>query len=950
MDKNYNPQYIEKLLYQEWNQCGYFKPNNDITLGNYCIMMPPPNITGSLHMGHAFQQTIMDILIRYKRMQGNNTLWQVGTDHAGIATQVVVENKIIIEEGKTRFNYNRDFLIDKILLWKRKYNKIITSQIKRLGNSVYWENERFTMDRGFSNAVKIAFINLYHDNLIYRGKCLVNWDIKLNTAISDLEIINYNCKGYIWYLRYILSDGVIFNNVNYLIIATTRPETIFGDSAIAVNSNDIRYKKLIGCFVYVPLIGRRIPIISDNYVNIKKGSGCLKLTPAHDFNDYKIGKFNNLLMINMFNFNGNIRKKTEIFNINGDISNNYCNKIPYIFQGLERFNARKLIINEFKRYGIFIYVKLYEYNIPYSDRSNSIVEPMLTNQWYLRAKLLVNQAIEVVKKGYIKFIPKKYERIYFNWMNNIQDWCISRQIWWGHRIPAWYDINNKIYVGYDELDVRKKYNLSSNFLLKQDSDVLDTWFSSSLWTFVSLGWPNNTFLLKTFHPTDLIVSGFDIIFFWIARMIMLTIYLVKDKNGKFQIPFKDVYITGLVLDDQGVKMSKSKGNVIDPLDIINGISLTNLLKKRNKNLLKPNLINEINKRTIKQFPNGIKSYGADALRITLASLASPGCDINWDMNRLEGYRNFCNKLWNASRFILFHTKNFIYDPDFNKKLLFLPDRWIILKFNKIVKIFSELLNKYRFDLAVHVLYEFIRNQFCDWYLESSKFVIFNKISNNLYGTQYTLLTILELLLRLSHPIIPYITETIWQRVKTILKISNTTIMLQHFPVYNNLLVYNNDIIYFKWIKKFVILIRSVRLDMNIKSSQLFDIILYNSTKNIGFFVNKYYDFIINFAKIKKIIFLTTNDVKPLSIVKLIDGAELLIPIKHLFDIKNESFRLINQILFINIKINFLIIKLSNFNFINKAPLIIVNKENIKLNNYIKIKIKLFKQFDLIFYS
>lgn len=813
LDKTYSPQEIEQPLYEHWEKQGYFKPNGDTSKESYCIMIPPPNVTGSLHMGHAFQQTIMDTLIRYQRMQGKNTLWQAGTDHAGIATQMVVERKIAAEEGKTRHDYGRDAFIDKIWEWKGESGGTITRQMRRLGNSVDWERERFTMDEGLSNAVKEVFVRLHKEDLIYRGKRLVNWDPKLRTAISDLEVENRESKGSMWHLRYPLADGAkTAEGKDYLVVATTRPETVLGDTGVAVNPEDPRYKDLIGKEVILPLVGRRIPILGDEHADMEKGTGCVKITPAHDFNDYEVGKRHALPMINILTFDGDIRSEAEVFDTHGEATDAFSNAIPAQFQGLERFAARKAVVAEFEKLGLLEEVKPHDLTVPYGDRGGVVIEPMLTDQWYVHTAPLAKVAIEAVENGEIQFVPKQYENMYYSWMRDIQDWCISRQLWWGHRIPAWYDEQGNVYVGRDEAEVRRDNNLGAEVALRQDEDVLDTWFSSGLWTFSTLGWPEQTDALKTFHPTSVVVSGFDIIFFWIARMIMLTMHFMKDENGKPQVPFKTVYMTGLIRDDEGQKMSKSKGNVIDPLDMVDGISLEALLEKRTGNMMQPQLAEKIRKRTEKQFPNGIEPHGTDALRFTLAALASTGRDINWDMKRLEGYRNFCNKLWNASRFVLMNTEGQDCGQNGGEMVLSLADRWILAEFNQTIKAYREAMDTYRFDLAAGILYEFTWNQFCDWYLELTKPVMNSGSEAELRGTRHTLIQVLEALLRLAHPIIPYITETIWQRVKNLKGITADTIMLQPFPEYDASQVDEQALSDLEWIKQTIIAVRNIRAE------------------------------------------------------------------------------------------------------------------------------------------
>lgn len=722
MEKTYNPTSIEQDLYKTWEEQGYFKPHGDTSKDAYSIMIPPPNVTGSLHMGHAFQDTIMDTLIRCQRMKGKNTLWQVGTDHAGIATQMVVERKIAAEEGKTKHDYGRDAFIDKIWEWKAESGGTITKQLRRLGASVDWDRERFTMDDGFYKAVQEVFVRLYKDDLIYRGKRLVNWDPKLHTAISDLEVENKETKGHMWHFRYPLADGVkTADGKDYIVVATTRPETMLGDTGVAVNPEDPRYKDLIGKEIILPIVGRRIPIVGDEHADMEKGTGCVKITPAHDFNDYEVGKRHQLPMINILTFDANIRDAAEVFNSNGEASNAYGTEIPAKYQGMERFAARKAIVAEFEELGLLQEIKDHDLTVPYGDRGGVVIEPMLTDQWYVRAGILAKPAVEAVENGDIQFVPKQYENMYFSWMRDIQDWCISRQLWWGHRIPAWYDEQGNVFVGRNEEEVRAENNIAADVALRQDDDVLDTWFSSALWTFGTLGWPEKTPELKVFHPTDVLVTGFDIIFFWVARMIMMTMHFCKDEDGKAQVPFKTVYVTGLIRDENGDKMSKSKGNVLDPIDMIDGIDLESLVAKRTGNMMQPQLAAKIEKNTHKTFENGIEAYGTDSLRFTLAAMASTGRDINWDMKRLEGYRNFCNKLWNASRYVLMNTEEQDCGFAAGAELEYsLADKWIESQFELAAKEFNGHIDNFRLDMAANTLYEFIWNQFCDWYLELTK--------------------------------------------------------------------------------------------------------------------------------------------------------------------------------------------------------------------------------------
>ncbi|MBG0749448.1 MULTISPECIES: valine--tRNA ligase [Pectobacterium] len=944
METKYNPQDIEQPLYEHWEKQGYFKPHGDTSKESFSIMIPPPNVTGSLHMGHAFQQTIMDTLIRYQRMQGKNTLWQAGTDHAGIATQMVVERKIAAEEGKTRHDYGREAFIDKIWQWKGESGGNITRQMRRLGNSVDWERERFTMDEGLSNAVKEVFVRLYKEDLIYRGKRLVNWDPKLRTAISDLEVENREVKGSMWHLRYPLADGVkTAEGKDYLVVATTRPETMLGDTGIAVNPEDPRYKDLIGKEVILPLIGRRIPIVGDEHADMEKGTGCVKITPAHDFNDYEVGKRHQLPMVNILTFDGDIRQSAEVFDTNGEASTVYSSDIPEAFQGLERFAARKALVAAFDELGLLEEIKAHDLTVPYGDRGGVVIEPMLTDQWYVRAAVLAKPAVEAVEDGRIQFVPKQYENMYFSWMRDIQDWCISRQLWWGHRIPAWYDANGNVYVGRTETEVRSENNLADDIVLNQDEDVLDTWFSSGLWTFSTLGWPEQTPDLKAFHPSSVMVSGFDIIFFWIARMIMLTMHFIKDEDGKPQVPFHTVYMTGLIRDEEGQKMSKSKGNVIDPLDMVDGISLEALLEKRTGNMMQPQLAEKIRKRTEKQFPNGIEPHGTDALRFTLAALASTGRDINWDMKRLEGYRNFCNKLWNASRFVLMNTEDQDCGFGAGEKVLSLADRWILAEFNRTVKAYREALDGYRFDIAAGILYEFTWNQFCDWYLELTKPVMNGGSEAELRGTRHTLVTVLEALLRLAHPIIPFITETIWLRVKALKGISADTIMLQPFPEFDaaqeDTLALND----LEWIKQAIIAVRNIRAEMNIAPGKPLEVLLRDATAEAQRRVEENRSFIQTLARLENITVLPAGDKGPVSVTKLIDGAELLIPMAGLIDKAAELDRLAKEVAKIEAEIGRIESKLSNEGFVARAPEAVVAKEREKMDGYAVAKAKLLEQ-------
>lgn len=944
LDTTYNPTEIEQPLYQHWEKNGYFKANGDTTKESFCIVIPPPNVTGSLHMGHAFQQTIMDTMIRYQRMQGKNTLWQSGTDHAGIATQMVVERKIAAEEGKNRHDYGRDAFIDKIWEWKAESGGNISNQMRRLGNSVDWERERFTMDEGLSKAVKEAFVRLHKEDLIYRGKRLVNWDPKLHTAISDLEVENREVKGSMWHLRYPLADGAkTAEGKDYLIVATTRPETMLGDTGVAVNPEDPRYKDLIGKEIILPIVNRRIPILADEHADMEKGTGCVKITPAHDFNDYEVGRRHQLPMINIMDFDGNIRVSAEVLDTNGVESDVYSTEIPEAYQGMERFAARKAMVAEFERLGLLEEIKPHDLTVPYGDRGGVVIEPLLTDQWYVRAAPLAKPAVEAVKNGDIQFVPKQYENMYFSWMNDIQDWCISRQLWWGHRIPAWYDNEGNVYVGRDEEEVRRENNIAADVALRQDDDVLDTWFSSALWTFSTLGWPENTEALKTFHPTNVLVSGFDIIFFWIARMIMMTMHFIKDEDGKPQVPFNTVYMTGLIRDEEGQKMSKSKGNVLDPLDMIDGISLEKLLEKRTGNMMQPQMAEKIAKRTSKEFPEGIEAHGTDALRFTLAALASTGRDINWDMKRLSGYRNFCNKLWNASRFVLMNTEEQDCGYQGGEMTFSLADRWILAEFNNTVKAYREALDSYRFDIAAGILYEFTWNQFCDWYLELSKPAVHKGNDAQKRAARHTLIEVLEGLLRLAHPIIPFITETIWQRVKEVKGIEGETIMLQAFPEFDASLVDEQALNDLEWIKEVIVAVRNIRAEMNIAPGKPLEVILRGADDNAKRRVSDNIGFLKAMGRLADIRPLAEGEEAPLSVNKLVNGAELLIPMAGFIDKDAELARLDKELEKVEKDITTLDSKLSNDGFVSRAPEAVVAKERERLASCLNAKEKLIAQ-------
>ncbi|CAG9295745.1 valine--tRNA ligase [Celerinatantimonas diazotrophica] len=930
MEKTYNPQSIEQALYQHWEAQGYFKPHGDTSKESFTIMIPPPNVTGSLHMGHAFQQTIMDTLIRYQRMQGKNTLWQVGTDHAGIATQMVVERKIAAEENKTKHDYGREKFIEKVWQWKNHSGGSITKQMRRLGDSLDWERERFTMDEGFSDAVQEVFVRLYEEGLIYRGKRLVNWDPKLHTAISDLEVENKEQQGKMWHLRYPLADGAqTAEGKDYLVVATTRPETMLGDTGVAVNPADPRYNGLIGKEILLPIVNRRIPIVGDEHADMEKGTGCVKITPAHDFNDYEVGKRHQLPMINILTLNADIREQAEVFTTQGEPSDAYDNVLPEKYRGMERFAARDAIVADFEAAGLLVKIEDHPNTVPYGDRGGVIIEPMLTDQWYVRTKPLAEEAIRAVEDGEIKFVPQQYENMYFSWMRDIQDWCISRQLWWGHQIPAWYDEAGQVYVGRSEQEVRQKHQLDEGVKLRRDEDVLDTWFSSGLWTFGTLGWPEQTDDLATFHPTNVLVTGFDIIFFWVARMIMMTMHFMKDKDGKSQVPFKTVYVTGLIRDENGAKMSKSKGNVLDPLDMVDGIDLESLVTKRTGNMMQPQLAQKIEKITRKTFANGIEAHGTDALRFTLAAIASTGRDINWDMHRLEGYRNFCNKLWNASRYVLMQCEEQDCGQNDQPMDFSLADRWIQGQYQQTVKACREALDSFRFDLAAQALYEFTWNQFCDWYLELTKPILFKGSEAQMRATRYTLVNVLESLLRLMHPIIPFITETIWQRVAPLCRLKADTIMLAPYPQYEADKVDEMAMNDLEWLKQFILAIRNIRGEMDISPNKPLSVLLRYTSDSDNRRIEENKAFLSSLAKLEQIQLLQADEVAPASATALLGEMEILIPMAGLIDKEAELARIGRQLEKAQGDLQRVTGKLSNENFVNKAPAMVIDKERAK---------------------
>ena len=955
MEKTYRPQDIESQWYQTWEERGYFKPSEENNEADpYCIMIPPPNVTGSLHMGHGFQEAIMDALIRYHRMQGNNTLWQVGTDHAGIATQMVVE-RLLEAEGQNRHQLGREKFIEKVWQWKEESGGTITRQLRRLGASPDWSRERFTMDDGFYKAVQEVFIRLYEDGLIYRGNRLVNWDPKLHTAISDLEVISEEENGHMWHFKYPLADDVQgctsvagdrtsgATGSGHLTVATTRPETMLGDTAVAVNPNDERYQGLIGKTVMLPLANREIPIIADDYVDMEFGTGCVKITPAHDFNDYEMGQRHGLPMINLFNDDAQLNSNA-----------------PEAYQGMDRFDARKKVVEDLDALGLLEKIDDHKLKVPRGDRSGVVIEPYLTNQWYVKTQPLADKAIAAVEDGSIEFVPKQYENMYFSWMRDIQDWCISRQLWWGHRIPAWYDEEGTPYVGRSEEEVRRDHNIPDDIELKQDEDVLDTWFSSGLWTFGTLGWPNADSdpkvaeLLKTFHPTSVLVTGFDIIFFWVARMIMLTLYFMDE------VPFKTVYVHGLVRDSHGQKMSKSKGNVLDPIDLIDGIELEPLVQKRTAGMMQPHLREKIEKQTRKEFPDGIAAYGTDALRYTYYSLASTGRDINFDVGRIEGFRNFCNKIWNASRYVLMNCEEQDCDAQGSASAaggrtpraadqdnpggyeLSLADRWIISRLQEAEKIVAEGVANYRFDLASQAIYEFVWNEYCDWYLELSKPVLWDDNASDALkkGTRRTLIRVLETTLRLAHPLMPFITEEIWQRVKELAGVSSEdslsgkseTIMQQPYPVADSSKIDDAATADIEWVKSVIVGIRNIRGEMNIAPGKLLPVFFKNGDSEDQRRMEENRQFLTKLANLESITWLNESDSSPMSATALAGKMEILVPMAGLIDKEAEQARLNKEIDKLSKEIQRLNGKLGNDKFVSNAPEAVVAREKTKLSD------------------
>ena len=948
LENAYNPSDVENGMYQVWEDKGYFQPSYD-KQQSFSIALPPPNVTGSLHMGHGFNNAIMDTLTRYHRMLGENTLWQPGTDHAGIATQMVVERQLNAQ-GIKRHDLGREKFLEKIWEWKAESGGNITRQIRRLGSSVDWSRERFTMDDGLSNAVKEVFVRLYEDGLIYRGKRLVNWDTKLQTALSDLEVENHDEKGSLWHFRYYLTDknAKTQDGKNYLVVATTRPETLLGDTAVAVNPEDARYQHLIGQTVTLPITGRIVPIVGDDKaVDMEFGTGCVKITPAHDFNDYETGKRHNLPMINIFDNSANILPEMQIFT---DLQTKepQLETTPSEYAGLERFAARKKMVEQSEVEGWLEEIKPHDLKVPKGDRSNTIVEPWLTDQWYVSIEKLAKPAIEAVEDGRTEFVPAQYKNMYMAWMRDIQDWCISRQLWWGHRIPAWYDDEGNIYVGRDEAEVRQKYHLADSLALRQDSDVLDTWFSSALWTFSTLDWTGElnfddySQALKTFHPTSVLVTGFDIIFFWVARMMMMTLYFIKDKDGNPQVPFKTVYVHGLVRDGQGQKMSKSKGNVLDPIDLIDGIDLETLVAKRTTGLMNPKDAQKIEKATRKEFADGIPAFGTDALRFTFTSLASTGRDINFDLKRIEGNRNFCNKIWNATRFVLMNCVDkdgnaLNIDKTANTELWELPEQWIMSRLNSTVKAIHEHMSQYRFDLVSQDIYEFIWNEYCDWYVELAKSSLNDESVSAERKAQirYVLLNCLEVAMRFTHPIMPYITESIWQTIAPIIdKKATDSIMTAAFPTADDSLISLQTEHDMTWLQALIGAIRNIRGEMKLGNAVRLPVLLDNISDEETARLSRIENQFKSLAKVDTLTIVNAGDGAdkelPLSSSSMVGQLKVLVPMKGLIDPTAELNRLAKAQEKLTKQAESLRSKLSNESFVSKAPANVVESEKAKL--------------------
>jgi valyl-tRNA synthetase len=911
MDKVYSPAEIEQRLYRQWEAAGYFAPGPGARA--YAIMIPPPNVTGTLHMGHAFQDTIMDALTRMHRMQGAATLWQPGTDHAGIATQMVVE-RMLNAEGKRRTDLTREAFVERVWAWKEQSGGTISRQMRRLGASVDWSRERFTLDPELSQAVTEAFVRLHEQGLIYRGERLVNWDPVLRTALSDLEVLSEEEEGKLWYLRYPLSDGDGGGDSDpaWVIVATTRPETMLGDSAVAVNPSDERYRHLIGRRLRLPLAGREIPIIADIFVDPAFGTGCVKITPAHDFNDYAVGQRHGLPLINIFTPDAHLNDVT-----------------PERFRGLDRFEARVRMVEELEREGLVEKIEPHKLMTPRGDRTGAVIEPYLTLQWYVSVAPLAAEATAAVESGRVKFVPANWDKTFYQWMRNIQDWCISRQLWWGHRIPAWYDAQGNIFVARSAAAAHEaaRARHGHEVTLRQDEDVLDTWFSSGLWPFSTLGWPAQKPELARFYPTDVLVTGFDIIFFWVARMIMLGLRFMGD------VPFREVYIHGLVRDAEGQKMSKSKGNVIDPLDIIDGIDLPALLAKRTTGLMQPHLASGIEKSTRKQFPDGIPAYGTDALRFTFASLATQSRDIRFDLARVAGYRNFCNKLWNAARFVLMAWENAGSPPPAASAAATIVERWIRSRLGAAITAVDTAFRDYRFDFAATAIYEFAWYELCDWYLEFAKPVLQSQDVAAAAATRNTLAQVLETLLRLLHPLMPFITEEIWQRIAPLAGVAGQSIVVAPWP---NAADFPADAVAeaeIGWVMQAVLGIRQIRSEMEIAPSRRVPLLLQHASERDLALAKQHHALLAHLAGLESVRALGASEAPPPAAAAVVGELSLLVPMQGLIEPSSELQRLERRVQKIEQELNKARGKLANDNFVQNAPPEVVVQERQRLADF-----------------
>jgi valyl-tRNA synthetase len=899
MNKEYRPAEIEARHYARWEQAGYFEASGR---GQpYCIVIPPPNVTGTLHMGHAFQHTIMDALTRYQRMRGCDTLWQTGTDHAGIATQMVVE-RLLAREHTSRQTLGRARFVERVWQWKEQSGNTIALQMRRLGESVAWERERFTMDAAFSRAVVETFVRLHDEGLIYRGKRLVNWDPVLHTALSDLEVLSSEEKGKLWRFRYPFADG---NGA--LVVATTRPETMLGDTAVAVHPDDERFARFIGKQIRLPLAERLIPVIADEHVDPEFGTGCVKITPGHDFNDYEMGLRHALPLINVFDQDAKLNAE-----------------VPERYRGLDRFVARERVLADIQALGLLEGSTDHVSMIPRGDRSDAIVEPLLTDQWYVRAKPLAAAAIAAVESGRVRFVPENWSKTYFEWMRNIQDWCISRQLWWGHRIPAWYDDSGNVYVGRDEADVRKKHGLTPATALRQDDDVLDTWFSAALWPFSTLGWPERTAELARYYPTAVLVTGFDIIFFWVARMLMFGLKFMGE------VPFREIYITGIVRDREGQKMSKSKGNIVDPLDLIDGVDLATLLAKRTEGMMQPHLKSRIEQLTRAEFPNGIPAFGTDAVRLTFASLATMGREIRLDFGRTDGYHRFCNKLWNAAQYVFTQiSKVPAPAPSAVPKTLeyTAADRWIRARLAQCIADVHAGFASYRFDLVTQALHEFTWYEFCDWYLELTKPVLADGATNaSALAARTTLTDVLGALCRLLHPLIPFITEELWLELCQKLGTTSATVMLERFPESGDFAADAEAVAEIEWLKAFVVGIRQIRAEMNLSPGKALPVKLAAASAADRARVARNRTYIEKLARVSEIEDVGDGTTVRGAATALHGEMRIMVPLAGLVDVGAEITRLDKQLVRARKDLEGCRRKLDNENFVSNAPPEIIAKE------------------------